>query len=182
MEAGRRALSPLAGLACPPVLVLMGVSGSGKTTVARALGADLGWAVEEGDALHPPGNVKKMAAGVALTDADRAPWLQLVRRWIDERVAAGQGGIVTCSALKRRYRDVLHGPHIGFVHLSGTREQLLARVTRRTGHFMPASLLDSQLATLQPPGADECALTVQIDQPVDAQVAAIVAALPRRPA
>lgn len=157
----------------------MGVSGSGKSTVARALGARLGWPVEEGDALHPAANVAKMAAGIALADADRAPWLALVRGWIDERVAAGEPGIVTCSALKRCYRDVLRGPHVGFVHLSGSRAQLRARMTVRTGHFMPASLLDSQLATLQAPGPDECAITVDIDRPVEAQVDAIVAALPR---
>lgn len=157
----------------------MGVSGSGKSTVARALGGRLGWPVEEGDALHPAANVAKMAAGVALTDVDRAPWLELVRGWIDERVAAGEPGIITCSALKRCYRDAVRGPHVGFVHLSGSREKLRARMTVRTGHFMPASLLDSQLATLQPPGPDECAITVDIDRPVEAQVDAIVAALPQ---
>jgi gluconokinase/shikimate kinase len=144
------------------ILVLMGVSGCGKSTVAGVLAGRLGWPLAEGDDLHPPANVAKMAAGHPLTDTDRAPWLALVRRWIDERDAAGQSGLVTCSALKRSYRDALRTDSVVFVYLHGTREQLLARLTGRHGHFMPASLLDSQLATLEPPGADERALQIAI--------------------
>lgn len=140
----------------------MGVAGCGKSTVAGVLAGRLGWPLEEGDDLHPPENVAKMAAGHPLDDDDRAPWLARIRGWIEERERDGEPGIVTCSALKRRYRDVLRDDHVVFVYLHGTREQLLARMTARQGHFMPASLLDSQLATLEPPDPDEQALRVDI--------------------
>jgi carbohydrate kinase (thermoresistant glucokinase family) len=155
----------------------MGVSGCGKSTVGGVLAGRLGWDLGEGDDLHPPGNVAKMAAGHPLTDADRAPWLALVRAWIDEHVAAARPGIVTCSALKRKYRDVLRSEHVVFVHLAGTREQILARLAARQGHFMPAALLDSQLADLEPPGSDEQALRVEIGPPAAVQAERIVAAL-----
>jgi len=148
-------------VAHPPVVVLMGVSGCGKSTVGGVLAGRLGWDLGEGDDLHPAANVAKMAAGHPLTDDDRWPWLRRVRGWIDEHVAAGQPGVVTCSALKRAYRDVLREPHVVFVYLAGTRDQLLARLTARQGHFMPPALLDSQLADLEPPAADE--LTIRID-------------------
>ncbi|HVU91562.1 MAG TPA: gluconokinase [Jatrophihabitans sp.] len=152
----------------------MGVSGSGKSTVGGVLAGRLGWPLEEGDDLHPPENVAKMAAGHPLDDDDRGPWLQRIREWIAEREAAGENGIVTCSALKRRYRDVLRDDQVVFVHLAGSREQLLARLTARQGHFMPASLLDSQLADLEPPEADERALTVEIGPSPAVQAATIV--------
>ena len=161
----------------PPVLVLMGVTGSGKSTVGGALAARLGWDLGEGDDLHPAANVAKMAAGHPLTDDDRRPWLQRVRGWIDEHVAAGRPGVITCSALKRSYRDVLREPHVVFVHLHGTRDELAARLATRRGHFMPAALLDSQLADLEPPGDDEQALTIEIGPSPGGQAATILHAL-----
>ena len=144
------------------ILVVMGVSGSGKSTVAALLAGQLGWDLQEGDDLHPPANVAKMAAGQPLTDEDRWPWLRLVAEWIRGHTAAGRPGIVTCSALKRAYRDVLRGEDVLFVHLAGDREQLSQRLSARLDHFMPAALLDSQLAALEPPGPDEQAVTVPI--------------------
>lgn len=145
----------------PPVLVLMGVSGSGKSTVGGALAGRLGWDLGEGDDLHPDANVAKMAAGHPLTDDDRWPWLARVRAWIDEHIAAGRPGLVTCSALKRAYRDVLRDGHVVFVYLAADRDELQARLTARQDHFMPAALLDSQLADLEPPDPDEQVLTVE---------------------
>lgn len=138
------------------VAVLMGVAGSGKSTVGALVAARLGWPFQEGDLLHPAANVAKMAAGQPLTDEDRQPWLARVREWI----AAHQDGVITCSALKRSYRDVLRDPHVVFAYLAATREELLARLTTRTGHFMPATLLDSQLADLELPEPDERAVTL----------------------
>jgi carbohydrate kinase (thermoresistant glucokinase family) len=172
VEAGRRSVT--VEFARPPVLVLMGVTGSGKSTIGGILAGRLGWDLGEGDDLHPPENVAKMAAGHPLTDADRWPWLQRVRSWIDEHVAVGRAGVITCSALKRSYRDVLRDPHVVFVHLHGTREQLAARLATRHGHFMPAALLQSQLADLEPPGEDEQALTIEIGPSASVQAAAIV--------
>jgi carbohydrate kinase (thermoresistant glucokinase family) len=147
----------------PPVLVLMGVTGSGKSTVAGLLSGRLGWALAEGDDLHPPANIAKMAAGHPLTDDDRWPWLRLVREWIDGQIAAGRPGIITCSALKRAYRDVLRDPHVVFVHLAGSRDVLAGRLAARHGHFMPAQLLDSQLADLEPLATDEQSVVVDIE-------------------
>ncbi len=146
------------------VLVVMGVSGSGKTTIAQELDRRLGWPFQEGDDLHPPANVAKMHAGRPLTDEDRWPWLAAIAAWIDARLAAGEPGIVTCSALKRAYRDRLGGNRQGvrLVFLHADPALLRERLAKRTGHFMPASLLDSQLATLEPPGADEDPLTVDL--------------------
>lgn len=161
----------------PLVVVLMGVAGSGKSTVGPLLAQRLGWDFGEGDVLHPPGNIAKMAAGQPLTDADRKPWLARVRDWIDDHLAAGRSGVITCSALRRSYRDVLREPGVVFVHLSGSRDLLAARLTTRRGHFMPVSLLDSQLANLEPPGRDEHALTIPIEADPREQVDAIVRAL-----
>jgi gluconokinase len=144
------------------ILVVMGVSGCGKSTVGGVLAGRLGWPLAEGDDLHPPENVAKMAAGHPLTDADRWPWLARIRQWIDAEEASGSSGVVTCSALKRRYRDVLRDDSVVFVYLHGTREQLLARLTARQAHFMPAALLDSQLADLEPPEDDERAIRMDI--------------------
>lgn len=168
------------------ICVLMGVSGSGKSTVAGELAAQLGWPFAEGDDLHPAANVATMRAGQPLTDEDRRPWLARIRAWIEAREAADENGIVTCSALKRRYRDQLSAegsdPAVRFVHLTGTRDQLLSRLRARRGHFMPASLLDSQLADLEPPGPDEPAITVDIGPSAAEQAQRIVALLGLRPA
>ena len=146
----------------PPVLVLMGVSGCGKSTVAALLAGQLGWDFEEGDDLHPAANVAKMAAGHPLDDADRRPWLAAVAAWIRQHTDAGRPGIVTCSALKKSYRDVLRGDRVLFVYLAGTRDEIAARLATRHGHFMPPALLDSQFAALEPPTPDENAITVDI--------------------
>jgi gluconokinase/shikimate kinase len=146
------------------VLVVMGVSGCGKTTVAAILSGRLDWPFEEGDALHPQSNVDKMREGHPLTDEDRAPWLEKVADWVDERLDAGENGLITCSSLKRAYRDVINrrGAGVTFVYLSGTREVIAARLMARHGHFMPPSLLDSQFAALEEPAADEPAIRVDV--------------------
>jgi gluconokinase len=162
------------------IIVLMGVSGCGKSTVGGVLAGRLGWPLAEGDDFHPAENVAKMAAGHPLDDDDRGPWLTSIRAWIEGRLAAGESGLVTCSALKRQYRDVLRGASgtkdsdVVFVYLHGTREQLLARLTARQGHFMPAALLDSQLADLEPPESDERALRVEIGPSPTVQADTIV--------
>nr|WP_314844744.1 gluconokinase [uncultured Microbacterium sp.] len=153
-----------------PVLVFMGVAGSGKSTAASLLAARLGWDFAEGDDLHPAANVAKMAAGHPLDDDDRAPWLRLIADWIDAHVAAGRPGIVTCSALRRRYRDVLRHENVVFVHFTGDRALILERMQSREGHFMPTALLDSQLATLEPLDADERHIDVDIALPPEAQL------------
>lgn len=144
-----------------PVLVIMGVSGSGKSTIALELERRLGWAFQEGDDLHPPANVAKMGAGTPLDDADRAPWLDAVAGWIDGQATRGEPGIVTCSALRRRYRDVLRRPEVMFVLLEAGRGVLADRVEHRPGHFMPASLLASQVDALEAPAGDERSITVE---------------------
>jgi gluconokinase len=170
---------PAPRLALPAVLVLMGVSGCGKTTVAQILSAHLGWPYEEGDALHPAANVAKMAAGHPLDDADRAPWLAKVADWVDERLDAGESGVITCSSLKRSYRALIgrRGAGVEFVYLHGSRELIAARLADRHGHYMPASLLDSQFATLEEPGPDEPALRVEIGEPPEAIAHDIIQAL-----
>jgi len=160
----------------PHALIVMGVSGSGKSTVGEALAQRLGWAYEDADAYHPTSNVAKMSAGQPLTDDDRWPWLAAIAAEIDR--VAGRGGHVVfgCSALKRAYRDVLvHGrDDVRIVYLDGSRELIAARMAARKNHFMPAGLLDSQFATLQVPGADEQPIVAGIDAPVGAIVDAIV--------
>jgi gluconokinase len=152
------------------VVVLMGVAGSGKTTVGHLLAQRLGWDWQEGDALHPPANVAKMSRGTPLTDADRWPWLEAIASVIDGWLAAGRSGVVACSALRRAYRDVLIGdrPDVRLVYLEGDRTLIEARMAARREHFMPVALLDSQFATLEPPAGDEHALVVPIDAPPDA--------------
>ena len=166
-------------LALPAVLVLMGVSGCGKTTVGELLAERQHWAYEEGDALHPPANVAKMHAGHPLDDSDRAPWLAKVADWVDARLDAGESGVITCSALKRAYRDLIarRGNGIEFVYLHGSRELIASRLNARQGHFMPPSLLDSQFATLEEPAADEPAIRVEIGAAPDVIAANIVDAL-----
>ena len=161
------------------VLIVMGVSGAGKSTVGKALAARLGWPFQEGDDLHPPANIAKMSAGIPLTDEDRTPWLAAVGAWIDGRIADGGGGVITCSALKAPYRRTLTQgrPAARLVYLEGSKTLIAKRVSARTDHFMPASLVDSQFAALEPPALDEHAITVSIDQPIADQVTAVVAAL-----
>ena len=153
----------------PKVLVVMGVSGSGKTTVGKLLAERLGWHYQEGDALHPPENVAKMSAGTPLSDADRIPWLQLIANRIDAWRSSGEAGVVTCSALKRAYRDVLvHGrDDVRIVFLDGTQDLIAARLATRKGHFMPPGLLASQFKTLERPDADERPIIVSIDAPIE---------------
>ena len=145
-------------------VVVMGVSGSGKTTVGKLLAERLGWQYQEGDALHPPENVAKMSAGTPLTDADRIPWLHRIAARIDDWRSHGESGMVTCSALKRAYRDIIIGdrPDVGLVHLKGSRELIGQRMAARKGHFMPTALLDNQFATLQEPAPDERAIVVDV--------------------
>lgn len=174
MEAGRRALSEIPPFTRPPVLVLMGVTGTGKSTVAGLLAGQLDWDLGEGDDLHPPENIRKMASGHPLTDEDRWPWLRRVAEWIQERVRAGRPAVITCSALKRSYRDVLRDEHVVFVYLRGARDQIAARLAARHRHFMAPSLLDSQLAALELPGPDEQSLTVEIGWDSRAAAAQII--------
>lgn len=161
------------------VAVIMGVSGSGKTTVGEALGRRLGWLFQEGDALHPPENIAKMKAGVPLDDEDRAPWLAVIAARIDEWRRLGEFGVITCSALKRRYRDVIVGNRadVRLIYLEGSRQLIGERLASRRGHFMPATLLDSQFAALEPPGPDEDPIMVCAEAPVDANLERIAAAL-----
>ncbi|MBL1074690.1 gluconokinase [Nocardia sp. 2] len=165
----------------------MGVSGSGKSTVAGLLAAGLGWPLVEGDELHPPANIAKMSAGQPLTDADRWPWLDAVAGLITERIDAGESVVVTCSALQRSYRDVLRRSVIGhseatltFVYLAGTRDELHRRLAARTGHFMPPELLDSQLAALEDPTPEPDVRTIDIGPPPAEVAAAALAALRNR--
>jgi gluconokinase len=159
---GYRLAMPLLPPAVTRAVVVMGVSGTGKSTIGRALADALRLPFVEGDDLHPPANVAKMAAGIPLTDADRAPWLDLVAARL-----AGPPAVVACSALRRIYRDRLRmdAPDLALVYLHGTRELLAGRMAARPGHFMPTSLLDSQLATLEPPTPDENALAVDVVLP-----------------
>jgi ribose 5-phosphate isomerase A len=151
----------------PPVLVIMGVSGVGKSTIAEALAARLGWPFEEGDALHPEVNIAKMHAGIPLTDADRQPWLERVAAWIDAQRARKQPGIITCSALKRSYRQVIIGdrPEVRLVYLRGGRDLVATHLVGRSGHFMATSLMRSQIDTLEVPDPDEDPLTVDVERP-----------------
>jgi gluconokinase len=144
------------------IVVVMGVSGSGKTTLAQGIAARLGWPFQEGDDLHPAANVEKMARGEALTDDDRRPWLEAVGEWMDERRAAGASAVLTCSALRRSYRDLLRRgrPEVRFCHVTVDPDLLRRRLEARHGHYMPPSLLPSQLATLEPLAADEPGVTL----------------------
>jgi gluconokinase len=146
----------------PHVVVVMGVAGTGKTTIGTLLAARLGVPYAEGDDFHPSANIAKMSAGTPLGDADRWPWLDAIGAWAHER--AQLGGVVSCSALKRSYRDRLRAtaPGVVFVHLAGERALIEDRMTHRQGHFMPTALLDSQFATLQPLGTDEAGVAVDV--------------------
>ena len=157
----------------------MGVSGSGKSTVADRLAARLGWRFEDGDGFHPASNVAKMSAGQPLTDEDRWPWLQAICDEIDRLSAAGERAVIACSALKRAYREVLvHGrDDVRIVFLDGTPDLIAARLAARKGHFMPPGLLTSQFKTLERPEADERPIIVSIDAPVEQIVDDIVTQL-----
>lgn len=163
-------------------LVVMGVSGSGKTTVAQRVAARLGWPYAEGDDFHPDSNVAKMRSGVPLQDEDRWPWLRAVAAWIGAHEQAGRSAVVTCSALKRSYRELLLAGHpsVFFVHVTVTPRMLRERVEHRHGHYMPPSLLASQLATLEPLAPDEPGLVLPGDALPDEVVDALVLALAAR--
>jgi gluconokinase len=156
-------------------VIIMGVSGCGKSSVGEGLAARLGIPYRDGDHLHPPANVEKMRAGIALTDEDRWPWLDRVSGVLAQEAPV----IVGCSALRRAYRDRIRagadGP-VQFIHLAGSRDVIAARMSARTGHYMPVALLDSQFATLEPPGPDE-ALTISIEQPLPDLIDAILPVL-----
>ena len=168
----------------PCALVVMGVSGSGKSTIADALAKRLGWRYEDGDKFHPASNVAKMSAGQPLTDEDRWPWLQAIADEIDRTCKTGERVVVACSALKRAYRDILvpGRKDVRFVFLDGTEALIAGRLAARKGHFMPPGLLASQFKTLEPPAADERAVTVSIDATVETIVYDIIGQLKLDPA
>lgn len=156
-------------------IVVMGVSGSGKSTVGAALAQRLRVPFADADDFHPPANIDKMSAGQPLDDDDRYPWLEAIGQWLADHPA---GGVMSCSALKRRYRDQLreHCPDVEFLHLSGTAEVIGARQASRPGHFMPASLLTSQFQTLEPLQADEAGHVIDVDRNIDSIIENYVAA------
>ena len=164
------------------VIVVMGVSGSGKSTVAKALAKDEGWPILEGDDFHPPANVAKMASGTPLTDEDRWPWLRAIAAAIDAARARGQNEVVACSALKRAYRDILIGDRndVRLVYLQGSKQLIGDRLKARKGHFMPPALLDSQFATLEEPGEAERPIVASIAPPPDAIAETIIEKLRQR--
>jgi gluconokinase len=168
----------------PCALIVMGVSGSGKSTIADQLAERIGWRCEDGDKFHPASNIAKMSAGHPLTDEDRWPWLQAIADEIDRLCKAGERAVIACSALKRAYRDILvHGrDDVRIVYLDGTQQLIADRLAKRKGHFMPAGLLESQFKTLEPPAREENPLTVSIDASVDAIVDDIVRQLGISPA
>ena len=160
-------------------VVLMGVSGSGKSSVLPSLAARLGAVALEGDSLHPAANVAKMASGRPLTDEDREPWLRSIAAWIGQRERAGETAVVACSALRWRYRDILRDGHpsVVFVHLAVPGPELERRLAARSGHYMPASLLPSQLATLEPLGPDEPGFEVSSSGPAEAVADEVISQL-----
>lgn len=164
------------------IIVMMGVSGSGKTTIARGVAERLGWKLVEGDSFHPPANVAKMAAGTPLTDEDRWPWLRAIAHEIDAMRAQGVSAVVACSALKRAYRAILLGdrPDVMLVYLQGSQQLIAGRLVARKGHFMPPALLDSQFATLEEPGADEHPIVVSIAPAPEAIIDDVVQQLKER--
>lgn len=164
------------------MLVVMGVSGAGKTTIGEAVAARLGWTFQEGDAFHPPANIAKMASGRPLEDADRAPWLARIEAWISDQLACGRSGVIACSALKHAYRHALVAGRddVILIYLHGRKDLIAQRLKARRGHFMPPTLLASQLADLQAPDPLERPIEVDIAQPIAAQVDEIVEALVQR--
>ena len=168
----------------PCALIVMGVSGSGKSTIGESLARRIGWRYEDGDKFHPPSNVAKMSAGHPLTDDDRWPWLRAIAEEVDRVCGAGEHAVIACSALKRAYREVLvHGrDDVRIVFLEGTQELIANRLAERQGHFMPPGLLASQFKTLEPPEASENPVTVSIDASVEIIVDRIVSQLRLGPA
>ncbi|MEU8308649.1 gluconokinase, GntK/IdnK-type [Actinomadura sp. NPDC048955] len=168
----------------PLVILVAGVSGSGKTTIGTLLAERLGWEYAEADAFHSEANVAKMRAGHPLTDEDRLPWLRAIAAWIADRLATGRPGVVTCSALKRGYRDMLLDGHedVRLVLLDGDRDTIAARMRSRKGHFFKADLLDSQFADLEPPAPDENIITAPITGTPEETVTHILKALALTPA
>ncbi len=160
----------------------MGAAGAGKSTLGRALAARLGWRFEEGDDLHSAENIARMTAGSPLTDDDRAPWLDRVRAWIDQRLSLGQSGVITCSALKRAYRQRLGAgrPDVVLVYIEADRRLLRERLRQRRDHFMPPALLPSQLAVLEKPSGDERAIVVQAGARPEEQLQRVIDALDGR--
>jgi gluconokinase len=163
----------------PAVLVIMGVSGSGKTTIAVLLAERLHWELADADSFHSPANLHKMRSGIPLTDEDRWPWLHAIAAWIDETRRSGRRGIVTCSALKRSYRDILVGERqdVRLVYLRGDAQLIGQRLARRRGHFMPAALLQSQFDALEEPGPDENPIVVSVAAEPEAIAALVLAGL-----
>jgi carbohydrate kinase (thermoresistant glucokinase family) len=161
------------------ILIVAGVSGCGKTTVGALLAGRLRWQFADADTFHPEANIDKMRAGIPLTDEDRQPWLRAVQDWIDARIAEGQSAVITCSALKRAYRaELLDGrPSATMVFLIVSREVLDRRLLTRPGHFFPEKLLDSQLAALEPPTADEQRVQTVLAEGDAAQTAAKIIAI-----
>lgn len=172
--------APAESAALPCILLVTGVSGSGKSTIGSLLAQRLGWRYAEADDFHPEANLAKMVAGLPLDDADRRPWLANIAAWIDESTATGQPAVVSCSALKRAYRDVLRAnrPNVRLIYLDADKQTIRARLSARRGHFFPAALLDSQFTVLEPPTDDEHPYRVPVtlegraDQTVDDLIAA----------
>jgi carbohydrate kinase (thermoresistant glucokinase family) len=162
------------------ILIVAGVSGSGKTTVGALVAGRLRWRFADADGFHPQANIDKMNSGTPLTDEDREPWLQAITDWMDERLSAGESGVITCSALKRVYRDrLLDGrPAATMIFLQVSRQTLAERLRTRPGHFFPEKLLDSQLATLEPPSANEDRVdTITSEGGTEQTAAAVIAAI-----
>jgi len=164
--------------AWPPVLIIMGVSGCGKSTIGTLLAGRLQCGFEDADRFHPAANIGKMRQGIALTDEDRWPWLRAIAAFIDKMRGAHERGVIACSALKRRYRDVLIGDRmdVGLVYLKGSEELISRRLAARHGHFMPSSLLHSQFVALEEPGPDETPITVSVE-PAPGEIVAQILAL-----
>ena len=183
-QSSRRAWTPALAYSVkgPIIAVVMGVSGSGKTTVAVLLTAALGSRLQEGDDLHPPKNVEKMHSGTPLTDADRMPWLHKIAEVIDGWRARGESGVLTCSALKRSYRDIIIGerPGVTLIYMKGSPDLIHGRMAARHEHFMPAALLDSQFQTLEEPTTDEHPLIVNVGDSPAGIVSEIVRQLEER--
>jgi gluconokinase len=161
----------------PTILLLMGVASSGKTTTGQRLAKRLSWTFRDADSFHPEANIVKMSAGAPLTDDDRWPWLDAIGGWMDEQRKAKSRAVVTCSALKRVYRQrLLHmRPDVQLVYLKGSKELIAERMTRRRGHFMPTALLDSQFATLEEPRGDERPIVVNVAMPPNRVIERILA-------
>jgi gluconokinase len=163
----------------PAFIIVMGVSGSGKSTIGAKLAVALHWDYEDADWFHPKANVAKMHAGHPLTDDDRWPWLKAIAAWMDEARRKGEHAVIGCSALKRAYRKILLGNHadVRLVYLQGTRDLIASRLALRHGHFMPADLLDSQFAALEEPGEEEMPIVISIDAGPQEVVRRILASL-----